>query len=99
MFGVLPPAARQRSFRYGSVPAVSPPALHFPVRQAAGRSDVSTNFFSLDCARFARKGVRLGNTLGVFMSGLKAFGRVGFAYRKRLNTPVSNERDKTDCIL
>ena len=53
----------------------------------------------LDCARFAKKGVRLGNTLGVCKSGLETFGRAEFVYRKRLIAPVSNERDKTHCIL
>jgi hypothetical protein len=30
MVGLLPPAVRRRSFRFGSVPAVSAPALPFP---------------------------------------------------------------------
>jgi hypothetical protein len=34
----FPPAVLRRSFRSVSVPAVSPPPLHCPVRQAAGRS-------------------------------------------------------------
>jgi hypothetical protein len=35
---VLPSAARWRSLRSGSVPAVSPPALHFSARRTADRS-------------------------------------------------------------
>ena len=35
---VLPSAARRRSFRFGFVPAVSPPALHFSARRTADRS-------------------------------------------------------------
>jgi hypothetical protein len=35
---LLPSAARRRSFRSGSVPAVSPPALHFTARRTADRS-------------------------------------------------------------
>ena len=34
----LPSAARRRSLRSGSVPAVSPPALHFSARRTADRS-------------------------------------------------------------
>ena len=35
---VLPSAARRRSLHSGSVPAVSPPALHFAARRTADRS-------------------------------------------------------------
>jgi hypothetical protein len=34
----FPPAVPRWSFCCGSVPAVSPPPLHFPVRRTAGRS-------------------------------------------------------------
>jgi len=37
---VLPSAARRRSLRSGSVPAVSPPALHFTARRTADRSNL-----------------------------------------------------------
>jgi hypothetical protein len=42
---LLPSAARRRSFRSGSVPAVSPPALHFSARRTADRS--SLLFFTM----------------------------------------------------
>ena len=42
---VLPSAARRRSLRSGSVPAVSPPALHFAARRTADRS--SLLFFTM----------------------------------------------------
>src|ERR1700733_376675 len=38
MIGVLPPTVPRRSFRCGSVPAVSPPPLHFSVRRTVGRN-------------------------------------------------------------
>src|SRR5208283_2233789 len=37
---VLPSAARRRSLRSGSVPAVPPPALHFSARRTADRSSL-----------------------------------------------------------
>ena len=42
---LLPSAARRRSLRSGSVPAVSPPALHFSARRTADRS--SLLFFTM----------------------------------------------------
>ena len=47
--GVLPPAARRQSFCSGSVPAVSAPALHFPVRRTAGRSKILSNAPAIIC--------------------------------------------------
>ena len=38
---LLPSAVRRRSLRSGSVPAVSPPALHFTARRTADRSSSS----------------------------------------------------------
>lgn len=38
---LLPSAARRRSLRSGSIPAVSPPALHFPARRTVDRSSSS----------------------------------------------------------
>ena len=43
----FPPAVPRRSFSSGSVPSVSPPTLHFPVRRTAGRSLV----FCIVCGR------------------------------------------------
>jgi hypothetical protein len=42
---LLPSAARRRTFRFGSVPAVSPPALHLTARRTADRS--SQLFFTM----------------------------------------------------
>jgi len=42
---LLPSAARRRSLHSGSVPAVSPPALHFAARRTADRS--SRLFFTM----------------------------------------------------
>lgn len=42
---LLPSAARRRSLHSGSVPAVSPPALHFAARRTADRS--SLLFFTM----------------------------------------------------
>jgi hypothetical protein len=45
---VLPSAARWRSLRSGSVPAVSPPALHFSARRTADRSvRMASQFFDM----------------------------------------------------
>ena|ERR1022692_4819720 len=49
----LPSAARRRGVRCGSVPAVSPPTLHFSVRRTADRSvpmanAVVPNHFTMD---------------------------------------------------
>jgi hypothetical protein len=52
---LLPSAARRRSLRSGSVPAGTPPALHFAARRTADRSRANDNEIAQNVARGMHK--------------------------------------------